>query len=52
VVKNIIPAIASTNAIIAAVCSNEAFKIFTGASKRVEDYMMYMGNDGIYSQTL
>ncbi|KAI1486298.1 NEDD8-activating enzyme E1 catalytic subunit [Biscogniauxia mediterranea] len=54
VVKNIIPAIASTNAIIAASCCNEALKIATNAAPALgfeESYMMYSGDDGIYTST-
>ncbi|KAI7567304.1 hypothetical protein KC317_g5074, partial [Hortaea werneckii] len=62
VVKNIIPAIASTNAIIAASCCNEAFKIITQsasflANPTAEDeagranYMLYTGDAGIYTYT-
>ena len=54
VVKNIIPAIASTNAIIAASCCNEAFKIATSSNPSLgpeENYMMYSGNDSIYTYT-
>ncbi len=54
VVKNIIPAIASTNAIIAASCCNEALKIATASNPSLgveENYMMYSGNDGIYTYT-
>ena len=51
VVKNIIPAIASTNAIIAASCSNEALKIMTGCNPFMDNYMQYSGDSGIYTYT-
>jgi len=51
VVKNIIPAIASTNAIIAASCCNEAFKIATNSNPFLSNYMMYSGDEGIYTYT-
>lgn len=51
VVKNIIPAIASTNAIIAASCCNEALKIATNSNPFLNNYMMYSGDEGVYTYT-
>ncbi|GAK67464.1 NEDD8 activating enzyme [Moesziomyces antarcticus] len=51
VVKNIIPAIASTNAIVAAACVLEAFKIATTAAPFLNNYMMVTGNDSVYTYT-
>ena len=52
VIKNIIPAIASTNSLIAASTVMEALKIWAGFSKRLDNYFMYMGHEGVYSSTL
>jgi len=51
VVKRIIPAIASTNAIIAAAISAEALKVMTYCGPMLETYMMYMGQAGVYTHT-
>lgn len=51
VVKNIIPAVASTNAIISGVCALECFKIATLCSQNLDTYMMYMGAEGAYTHT-
>lgn len=51
VVKNIIPAVASTNAIIAAACAHEALKMVTYIADSMDNYMMYNGTQGVYSYT-
>ena len=44
VVKNIIPAIASTQAIIAAMCTTEAIKIATATAPNIHTNFMYVGD--------
>lgn len=51
VVKNIIPAIASTNALIAASCCNEVFKLVTSCNPVLDNYMMYSGDESIFTYT-
>ncbi len=52
VTKNIIPAVATTNAIIAASCINEALKVFTGAAVNMQNEMQYFGQTGVNGNTL
>lgn len=49
VTKNIIPAIASTNAIVAASCVLEALKIATMCAQGLNNYAMYNGGTGVYT---
>lgn len=51
VIKNIIPAVASTNAIVAAVSVSEALKVMTCMSQIMNNYMMYQGPEGVYTYT-
>jgi NEDD8-activating enzyme E1 len=43
VLKNIIPAVASTNAVIAATCATEVFKMATSCYEPLNNYMVFSG---------
>lgn len=49
VLKNIIPAVASTNAIVAASCVTEVFKIATSCYASYNNSMLFNDIDGIYT---
>ena len=51
VIKRIIPAVASTNAIIAAICATETFKIATSCYSTMNNYMTFSNSDGLYTYT-
>jgi len=51
VVKNIIPALASTNAVISAACVNEAWKILARSHPRMNSYFQYYGHSGVTCST-
>ena len=49
VVKRIIAAVASTNAVIAAVCTMEVFKVATSCANPLQNYMVFNDSDSIYT---
>ena len=49
VAKRIVPAIASTNAVVAAACSLEALKAATLLAPSLDNYCLFKGGDGVYS---
>ncbi|ESO95834.1 hypothetical protein LOTGIDRAFT_116743 [Lottia gigantea] len=51
VVKRIIPAVASTNAVIAAACATEVFKLATSCCQPLNNYMNFTDIDGVYTYT-
>ncbi|XP_017472221.1 PREDICTED: nedd8-activating enzyme E1 catalytic subunit [Rhagoletis zephyria] len=51
VIKNIIPAVASTNAVIAAACATEVFKLATSCYDSMNNYMNFNDMEGIYTYT-
>ncbi|KZS09384.1 Nedd8-activating enzyme E1 catalytic subunit [Daphnia magna] len=51
VVKHIIPAVASTNAVVAAACALEVFKLASSCAPKLDNYMVFNDTDGIYTYT-
>ncbi|XP_029456932.1 NEDD8-activating enzyme E1 catalytic subunit isoform X1 [Rhinatrema bivittatum] len=51
IVKRIIPAVASTNAVVAATCATEVFKIATSAYIPLNNYLVFNDVDGLYTYT-
>lgn len=51
VVKHIIPAVASTNAVIAAACVTEVFKLATASAPYLNNYLVFNDLEGIYTYT-
>ncbi|KAK7102778.1 NEDD8-activating enzyme E1 catalytic subunit-like [Littorina saxatilis] len=51
VVKRIIPAVASTNAVIAAACATEVFKLASSCCQPLNNYMNFNDTEGVYTYT-
>ncbi|CAH1784961.1 unnamed protein product [Owenia fusiformis] len=51
VVKRIIPAVASTNAVIAAACATEVFKLASQCCLPLSNYMNFNDTEGVYTYT-
>lgn len=51
VIKNIIPAVASTNAVIAAMCVTEVLKLVTNCYKSMSNYTVFNDSQGVYTYT-
>ncbi|CAF3180042.1 unnamed protein product [Rotaria socialis] len=51
VVKRVIPAVASTNAVIASICATEVFKLATSSVLLMNNYTMFNDIEGIYMLT-
>ncbi|KAK7486736.1 hypothetical protein BaRGS_00022020 [Batillaria attramentaria] len=51
VVKRIIPAVASTNAVVAAACATEVFKLASSCCQPLNNYMNFNDTEGVYTYT-
>jgi len=51
VVKHIIPAVASTNAVVAAACAIEVFKMASSCASKLDNYMVFNDTDGKKEQS-